>query len=119
MAGWHTLSSANYTFQLVLDKSVIIVSVLGAMGAEGSFHKEISKRLTLARVAMPRIKQIWKTNISTATKIKLFKNLVLAIMTYGCESWTLNADTEQRLRAFEMNQGSTLTGDRGSVAPKS
>ena len=35
------------------------------------------------------------------TKIKLYKTLVLSILTYGCESWTLNADAQRRIQAFE------------------
>ena len=30
------------------------------------------------------------------------KAIVLATMTYGCESWTLNAQSEKRINAFEM-----------------
>ena len=30
------------------------------------------------------------------------KAIVLATMTYGCESWALNAQSEKRINAFEM-----------------
>ena len=32
---------------------------------------------------------------------RLYKSLVVSILLYGCESWTLLADTEKRLQAFE------------------
>ena len=39
--------------------------------------------------------------ISFHTKFRLYKSLVVSILLYGCESWTLLADTEKRLQAFE------------------
>ena len=39
--------------------------------------------------------------ISVSIKIKLHKALVVSILLYGCESWTLAADTERRIQAFE------------------
>ena len=56
----------------------------------------------LAISAMSRLNNIWKSNvISFPTKIKLFKALVVSILLYGCESWTLTAETERRIEAFE------------------
>jgi hypothetical protein len=31
----------------------------------------------------------------------LYKSLVLSILLYGCESWTLTAESEHRIQAFE------------------
>ncbi len=36
-----------------------------------------------------------------SNKFKLYKTLVLSILMYGCESWTLTADLERRIQAFE------------------
>ena len=35
-------------------------------------------------------------------KYRLYKSLVLSILLYGCETWTLLAKTEKRIRAFEV-----------------
>ena len=67
-----------------------------------SSTKEIKIRLGLATSAMTRLNNNWKSNsISLPTKLKLYKSLVLSILLYGCESWTLTADTEKRIEAFE------------------
>jgi hypothetical protein len=50
---------------------------------------------------MTKLNQIWKSNISLPVKIKLYKSLVLSILLYGCESWTLTAESEHRIQAFE------------------
>ena len=34
--------------------------------------------------------------------LKLYKALVLSILLYGCESWTLTAELEKKIQAFEM-----------------
>ena len=40
-------------------------------------------------------------SISFPVKLKLFKSLVVCILLYGYESWTLTADLERRIKAFE------------------
>lgn len=69
---------------------------------DGSSTKEIKTRLGIASSARTRLNNIWKSNvISLPIKIKLFKSLVVSILLYGCESWTLTAETERRIEAFE------------------
>ena len=52
--------------------------------------------------ATTRLAILWKNKaISYPTKIKLYKSLVLSILLYICGSWTLTADLERRIQAFE------------------
>ena len=52
--------------------------------------------------AMARLKRIWWFNtISFASKCELYESLVSSILLYGCETWTLLADSEKRIQAFE------------------
>ena len=63
---------------------------------------EIRIRITTATAAMVRLDRVWKSsNISFLTKYRLFKSLVIAILLYGCESWTMLADAERKIYAFE------------------
>ena len=50
---------------------------------------------------MARLSRVWKSNISFHTRFKLYKSLVVSILLYGCETWTLMAETERRIQAFE------------------
>ena len=50
---------------------------------------------------MARLNRVWKRNSSFQTKFQLFKSLVVSILLYGCETWTLLADDEKRIQAFE------------------
>ena len=76
---------------------------LGAIiNKEGNSTQEIKTRLAIALAAMTRLTKIWNSNkITTKTKIKLYKSLITSIALYGCESWTLTADTERRIQTFE------------------
>ena len=75
---------------------------LGAtLTKDGTSLAEIRIHIATATVATAKLKHIWKSKISFRTKHKLFKSLVCSILLYGCESWTLLAETERRIQAFE------------------
>ena len=38
---------------------------------------------------------------SKNTKIKLYRNIILSVVLYGCETWSLTLREERRLRVFE------------------
>ena len=46
-------------------------------------------------------RSIWRCRyLCRRTKISVFKSLVLPVLLYGCETWTLNSDLERRLNVF-------------------
>ena len=52
--------------------------------------------------AIARLNRIWRCNIiSFASKLMFCKTLVTSILLYGCETWTLLADSEKKILAFE------------------
>ena len=52
---------------------------------------------------MQKLNSIWNSSeISTQTKLELYRVLVLSIATYGCETWTLKKKDDQRLLVFKM-----------------
>ena len=69
---------------------------------DGTYSAEVRIRISSAMTAMARPNGIWQCNtISFASKFKLYKSLVTSIFLYGCETWTLLADSEKRILAFE------------------
>ena len=76
---------------------------LGAtMCKDGTCSAEVHTRIASAMAAMARLNRIWRRNtIIFASKFKLYKSLVTSILLYGCETWTLDADSEKRSQAFE------------------
>jgi hypothetical protein len=39
--------------------------------------------------------------LSTNAKIKIYRTIILSVVLYGCESWSLTLRVECRLRVFE------------------
>ena len=102
-------SSQSHLQHIIMDKwksarrseSVQIVGIHTNQGwniLKGSKVQTGTSTVSHDKAAIP-----WKNNaISFPTKIsKLYKSLVLPILLYGCENWTLTADTKNRIQAFE------------------
>ena len=63
---------------------------------------EVQIRRAQAHSAMTRLALLWKNKaISFPPEIKRYKSLVLSMLLYACESWTVTADLERRIQAFE------------------
>ena len=67
--------------------------------------------MATATSALVILKTIWKSNkISIQATIHLYKSLVLSIMLYGCETWTLTEDLDRRIIAFETKSYRNILG---------
>ena len=84
---------------------------LGAIISEGGSKTEVLARAAQTASALARLKPIWRDkNISTKTKIKLLRALVLTIFLYAWESWTSTADLQRKISAVEMRCFRRLLG---------
>ena len=71
--------------------------------ADGDCSHEIKRRLLLGRKVMTNLESILKSrDITLPTKIHLVKAMVLPVVMYGCESWTIKKAERQRIDAFEL-----------------
>ena len=76
---------------------------LGAIISNEGSKPAILSRKAQTTAALPRLKIIWRDkNISLASKIKLMRTLILSTFLYVCKSWTLTAEIERRIQAFEI-----------------
>ena len=58
--------------------------------AEGDCSHEIKRRLLLGRKVMTNLDSIFKSrDITLPTQVRLVKAMVLPVVMYGCESWTV------------------------------
>ena len=69
---------------------------------DGRSDQEVIRRIGLAYGVMDSLNtSIWRCRyLCRRTKIRIFKSLVLPVLLYGCETWTLNSDLEKRLNVF-------------------
>ena len=71
--------------------------------ADGDCSHKIKRRLLLGRKVMTNLDSILKSRDSTLpTKVHLVKTMVLPVVMYGCESWTLKKAEHPRIDAFEL-----------------
>ena len=71
--------------------------------ADGDCSHEIKRCLLLGRKAMTNLNSILKSrDITLPTKVRLVKAMVLPVVMYGCESWTIKKAERQRINAFEL-----------------
>ena len=71
--------------------------------ADGDCSHEIKRRLLLGRKAMTNLDSIFKSrDITLPTKVCIVKAMVLPVVKYGCESWTIKNTECHRIDAFEL-----------------
>ena len=75
----------------------------GVISSDGSCERDIGRRIGLATGVVSSLSSIWASKeLSQQTKIRVYQTLVLSILTYNSETWTLKETDMHRLRVFEM-----------------
>ena len=71
--------------------------------ADGDCSPESKRRLLLGRKVVSNLDSILKSrDITLPTSVRLVKAMVLPVVMYGCESWTIKKTERQRTDAFEL-----------------
>ena len=73
------------------------------INADGDFSNEIKRCLLLRRKVMTNLGSILKSrDMTLSAKVHPVKAMVLPVVMYGCESWTVKKAEHQRIDAFEL-----------------
>ena len=71
--------------------------------ADGDCSHEIKRHLFLERKVMTNIDSIVKSrDITLLTEVHTLKDMVLPVVMYGCENWTIKKAEHQRIDTFEL-----------------
>ena len=62
-----------------------------------STEKDIDTRLTKAWTAIDRLSIIWKSDLTDKMKRSFFQAVVVSILLYGCDAWTLTKRLKKKL----------------------
>ena len=90
----------------VVGEEVEIVEKFTYLGSvvhsSTSCEAEVARRLGLAYGAMNSLdKTVWRSRyLSRKTKVKIFGSLVMPVLLYSCEAWTLTEGLKRRLNTF-------------------
>jgi hypothetical protein len=64
-------------------------------------HKEIKGRLNSGNACYHWFRVFSSCLLSRNIKVKIYKTIILPVVLYGCEPWSLTLRKEHRLRVFE------------------
>ena len=86
-----------------METMTVFISLGSKITADGDCTHEIKRCLLLGIKSMTKLDSILKSrHITLPTKIHLVKTMVLPVIMYGWESWTIKKAESQRIDAFEL-----------------
>jgi hypothetical protein len=69
---------------------------------QNSIHEEIKSRLKLGTACYHSVQNPLSSSLlSKNVKIKIYRTIILPVVLFGCESWSLTLREECRLRVFK------------------
>jgi len=69
---------------------------------QNSIQEEIKSRLKLENACYYSVQNLLSSRLQSKNlKIKIYRTIILPVVLYGCESWSLTLREERRLRVFE------------------
>ena len=99
MTSWEIDGETGETVETVSD----FIFLGSKITADGDCSHEIKRRLLLGRKIMSNLDSIFKSrDITLPTKVHLVKAMVLPVVMYGCESWTVKKAKRRRIDAFAL-----------------
>jgi Reverse transcriptase (RNA-dependent DNA polymerase) len=76
----------------------------GVVSQDGRCEADIKRRIGLAYAVFNRLVNIWNCNrLAMGIKVQVYKAMVLPVLLYGSESWTMRKQDENRVLVAEMS----------------
>jgi hypothetical protein len=94
----HNIKTDNKSFERVEE-----VKYLGAtLTNQNSIHEEIKSRLKSGNACYHSVQNLPSSRLlSKNTKIRVYTTIILPVVLYGCETWSLTLREKPRLRMFK------------------
>jgi hypothetical protein len=81
---------------------------------QNSVNEEIKSRLKLGNSCYNSVQNLLSSSLlSRNLKIKIYSSIILPVVLYGCETWSLTLREEHRLRVFEKRLLRRVVGPQG------
>jgi len=101
----HSMKTDNCSFERVEE-----FKYLGTiLTTQNSIQEEIKSRLKPGNVCYHSVQNLLSSSLlSKNLTIKIYRTIILSVVLYGCETWSLTLREERRLRMFERCWGEYL-----------
>jgi hypothetical protein len=94
----HNITIANRTFENVAQFKYLRTTVTN----QNLIQEEIKRRLDLGIACNHSVHKLLSSHLlSKNVKIRMYKTIILPMVLYGCETWTLTLGEEHKLSVFE------------------
>jgi uncharacterized membrane protein len=92
------IRTANELFENVATFTYLGTKLIN----QNDIHDEIKSRLNSGNAWYYSVQNIFSYRlISKNLKVKIYKTVILPVVFYGCETWSLTSEEEHRLGVFE------------------
>ena len=69
---------------------------------QNSIPEDIKSRLRSGNACYHSVQNLWSSRLlSKNLKIKIQRTIILSVVLYGCETWSLTLSEEKKLKVFE------------------
>jgi hypothetical protein len=93
-----SIKIANRSFENVEDFKYLGTTLTD----QNCIHEEIKRRLNSGNACYHSVQSLLSSGLlSRNVKVKICKTIILPVVLYGCETWSLALREEHRLRVFE------------------
>jgi hypothetical protein len=94
----HKITVDNKSFEMVEEFKYFGATITN----RNSIHEEIKSRLMSENACYHSMQNLLSaTLLSKNAIVRVYRTIILPVVLYGCESWSLTLREEQRLRVFE------------------
>ena len=94
----HSVRIDNSTFERVEEFKYLGTTLRN----QNSIAEEIKSRLKSGNACYHSVQNLWSSGLlSQNLTIKIYRTVILPVVLYGCETWSLKLWEEKKLRVFE------------------
>jgi hypothetical protein len=105
----HSIKIANRSFEGVAKFKYLGTTLTD----QNCMNEEIKSRLNSGNACYHSVQSLLSSRLlSRNVKVKLHKTIILTVILYGCETWSLTLREEHRMRVFENRVLSRIFGPK-------
>ena len=103
----HSVRTDNSTFERVEE-----FKYLGTLTNQNSIQEEIKSRVMTGNACYQSVQSLSSRLLTKNLNTKIYRTIILPVVLYGCEAWSLTAREERKLRVIENMVLRRISGPR-------